>query len=442
MGADEPDPEPTEGELIVEQTAAVVAALSGILAQEKGVKGHVDGWAYAALVGASAAHHPTVRSGLWRSGAAGRLLELAAAATAAEIGSTLEVRSGWLYTAASWIVEAEETGARQPPRSLIQRIEDGSAPSEQECAELQARASELAPHGGPPEDSAAEDDGLSDADRELEQQQMVRNAANMDFDQLCHASSLPTLLKLLAIPQLRERAVRTVCRIALRSEPPDLRTAAQKRLQRAALKTTTARGLGLWARPKTMSEILDEANWVVNEAGDARAARTTGLEKKMAELAGFGQIEGSGADGDGAAGSGVDPVSKEELTALLQKHVTWGFVGGSDRFRVRVRKVISRTEGPAGLQVLPAIDKRGPEHAIGEHHVSVAIWGKPGDVGEKPLKPSDEDSGGKNTKKQQAVEEKHGTMSRFNSGRELVGDVRSRTAPGLLSATQYLHLSL
>ena len=77
------------------------------------------------------------------------------------------------------------------------------------------------------------------------------------------------------------------------------------------------------------------------------------------------------------------------------------------------------TTAHGGLKILPAIDKRGPEHAIGEHHVSIAIWGKPGDVGEPPVEPTEQID--KDVKKQ--LNKEHKIFNRFNSGKQLVDDV-------------------
>lgn len=362
MGDDDSVGEPTEGKLILEESGAVVGAVKALLAERK-EKGFVDGWVYAALACAGAAHHPTVRAGLWGSGAGAQLMELVAEAAEADGGTTLGMRAGWLYVAASWLVEAQETHAREPPRGLLQKIEGSGAPSPEESADLQDRAvvvaEESAAAGGGAPAYEPEDDGLSDSDRKRWRQQMVDAAqlGNLDFDDLAHASSLPTLVKLLSIPALREKAARTTVRVCMRARAPDLRTAAQKRLQNAAARARAAKGMGMWARPKTMAEIFNEAKWVVSEAADARAERTGRVKAALESLPG----KPMGEDGEEAEDNGSHPVTKEELTALLQKHVTWGFIGGSDRFRVRVRPVISNAPED-GLMVLPAVDKRGPEH--------------------------------------------------------------------------------
>ena len=428
--------------MLMQHSGALCAALSALLAAPTSVQGYLDGWAHAALVAACVSHLPAMRTQLWRGGIARRIAELAAEATAEEPGTALQLRSGWLYTAARCVVEAEQVDAREPPRSIIQRIEAGPAASKEECLRLRERAEQLTSvaqsllHDGRVTESAAsvtaDDDGLSDADRQLQQQQIARDAANIDFDSLRDASSLPTLLKLFGIAQLRDQATRTICRIALNAIAPDARTAMQKRLQRAAAKAAVVNGL--WERPKTMSDILDEANRVVREAAEGGAERVTKVNQMLG--AGHGQV-GVSDEGRDSTASGVAPVTKTELTTLLQRHVTWGFVGGSDRFRVHVRKVIATTP-QGGLQVLPAVAKRGPEHAIGEHHVSVAIWGKPGDVGEPPAEVTEEHH--KETKKQRSTERR--TFNRFNSGRQLVDDVRARSSLLMLKVARLATVSV
>ena len=430
-----------ESEVLMQHSRGLCAALSSLLGAPTSMRGYADDWAHAALVAACVSHLPAMRTQLWRGGIARRIVELAVEAAAAEPGTALQLRTGWLYTAARCVVEAELVDARTPPRLIIQRIEAGPAASKEECLRLWERAEELtsvaqslpkdglagsvtaaaaAADGGGGGAAAAggdDDDGLSDADRQLQQQQIIRDAANIDFDSLRDASSLPTLLKLFGIAQLRNQATRSICRIALNAVAPDTRTAMQKRLQRAAAKAAVANGL--WERPKTMSDILEEANRVVREAAEGGAERVTKVNQMLDP--GDGQVGVSG-EGKDSTASGVAPVTKSELTTLLQQHVTWGFVGGSDRFRVHVRKVIATTPQD-GLQILPAVAKRGPEHAIGEHHVSVAIWGKPGDVGEPPAAAIDEHH--KDTKKQMSTEGR--TFNRFNSGRQLVDDVRAQS---------------
>lgn len=417
MGGDEGDlQEPSESEVLAKHAGALCSALTELLGAETLATReheHVEGWAYAALVAACVSHLPAIRAQLWKGGAARRTVELAGEAVDEAPGTMLQLRSGWLYTAARCVVEAQERDARQPPRWIIQRIEASSAPSKEDCLKLSERAEQVhLHHDGETGVTGATDDGLSEADRRLQQQQIIRDAANIDFDSLRDASSLPTLLKLFGIAQLRDQAARTICRIALRTRAPDTRTAMQKKLQQAAAKAIMANGL--WERPKTMSEILDEASKVVREAADGAAERVTRVE----ELLKAGNTHGMGGEDGGNSTFKAAPVSKPELTALLQQHVTWGFVGGSDRFCVNVRKVIDTT-AQVGLQVLPAIDKRGPEHAIGEHHVSIAIWGKPGDVGEPPAERTEKI--GKGTKKQ--MNKEHRIFNRFNSGKQLVDDV-------------------
>lgn len=411
--------EPSESEVLAEHSGALCSALAALLAVDTRVHENVEGWTYAALVAACVSHLPSIRAQLWKGGVARRTVELAREAADEAPGTFLQLRSGWLYTAARCVVEAEERDARQPPRWIMQRIETSSVPSKEECLKLWERAEQvhLRHDGGESVVHVTTDDGLSDVDRKLQQQQIIRDAENIDFDSLRDASSLPTLLKLFGVAKLRDQAARTICRTALRTTAPDTRTAMQKKMQQAAAKAIMANGL--WERPKTMSEILDEASKVVRDGEDGSAERMANLEKML--KAGNAQMGLGGEDGDNATFT-VAPVSKPELTALLQQHITWGFVGGRDRFCVHVRKVIETT-AQGGLQVLPAVEKRGPEHAVGEHHVSIAIWGKPGDVGEPPREPAQENS--KGTKQQQTGRE-HRVFSRFNSGKQLVDDVSSR----------------
>lgn len=414
--------EASEVDLFMEHSGALCSALSTLVAAPKGAQEYVNGWTYAALVAACASHHPAMRVQLWESGMARRIVDLAGVATTEEVDTTLQRRSGWLYTSARVIVDSEEAASREPPRSIVKRIETSPAPSQEDCLRLRKRAEQLHPEspvvvtGG---SDVNADDGLTEADRQLQQQQMAQDAENIDVDSLRHASSLPTLLKLFGIPELRDQAAQTMCRIALRTRAPDVRTGMQKRLQQASAKAIMVNGL--WQRPKTMTDILDEANQVVRDAAAGAAERLNQVDEIFKNE--HAQM--------GSAGEGpyrVTPVTKDELAALLQKHITWGFIGGSDRFRVRVRKVIAVT--PKGnLQVLPAVLKRGPEHAIGEHHVSVAIWGKPGDVGEVPVESSEEqhESNSHNTNSKERR-----SFNRFNSGKQLVDDVRMYSRPIVL----------
>ena len=325
MGGGEEDlQEPSESQVLAEHGGALCSALTELLgAETPGTRAHerVEGWAYAALVAACVSHLPTIREQLWKGGVARRTVRLAGEAVEEAPGTVLQLRSGWLYTAARCVVEAQERDARQPPRWIIQRIETSSVPSKEDCVKLWERAEQVQlRHDGGETGVTAADDGLSDADRRLQQQQIIRDAANIDFDSLRDASSLPTLLKLFGIAQLRDQAARTICRIALRTTAPDTRTAMQKKMQQAAAKAIMANGL--WERPKTMSEILDEASKVVREAADGAAERVTRIE----ELLKAGNTQGLGGKDEGDATFKAARVSKSELSALLQQRVTWGFV--------------------------------------------------------------------------------------------------------------------
>ena len=397
--------EPTEGELLGDAAAPLAAALLELVGGKA-----PRGWAAAARVCAATAHHGQVREQLWQpAGAAAGLVELAASAAAPDAPPPLGDLGGQLHAAAMVLAQAMELGAREPPRSLLQQLEAGPPPSAEERQDLRRRTDGLLSAAPPPVTSPPDGgDEMSDADRAQWRAQMVAAAAdgNLDFSDLCQATSLPTLIKLLPIAQLSEPAAATICRIALRASPPDLRSAASRRLQGAGMRAKASLNLGLWKRPQTMTEMLDEAKWLVSEAAEAREKRHASVQRSLALPGATGQGEGEGEDGVG----GTDRVTKEELTALIQKKVSWGFVGGSDRFRVRVR-----------TKKLPPMDKRGPEHAIGEHHVSVAIWGKPGDVGE-PVPMLGEGEQGKQGGDDDAGFGGVVFMSRRNTGKELCED--------------------